>query len=442
MDFVTDKQTLSDLNILGRYNSNSIFSLFNHTITVGGSRALEKMFQKPLTVESSINERSSLFSFFESLALSLPFTSEEFDIVENYLHNPQSKSRLIAGLNIAKYKLLHQFASGKEYTMIREGLEKTIEVFSRLKLVIQTIANSSTNTPYDATVKKMLSLLTSESLNEAWRFIKNEGLSYKQVMKLDYVFRGLLYDKNEEFLNELYNLDVYITVSDVSRMNKLAYANAVAKQERFIDIQGLYHPGIPGAVANDISIEKDKHVLFLTGANMAGKSTLMKAFAVAVYLAHMGFPVAAHQMNFSVHDGIYTSINVPDNLEMGYSHFYAEVLRVKHIAEEVATDKQLVIIFDELFKGTNVKDASDGTVAVVDAFSRRKGTFIISTHIMEAGEILKKTNKYLFFKYLPTIIKGKVPTYPYTLEDGITDDCQGMMIIENERILEIINGDK
>ena len=143
---------------------------------------------------------------------------------------------------------------------------------------------------------------------------------------------------------------------------------------------------------------------------MAGKSTFMKSFAVSVYLAHMGFPVAAKEMTFSLHDGIYTSINVPDNLSMGYSHFYAEVLRVKHMAEEVATDKQLVIIFDELFKGTNVKDAYDGTVSIVDAFSKRNGTFIISTHIMETGEALRKENSQLFFKFLPIIVKGHVPT--------------------------------
>ncbi len=58
---------------------------------------------------------------------------------------------------------------------------------------------------------------------------------------------------------------------------------------------------------------------------MAGKSTFMKSFAIAVFLAHMGFPVAADSMEFSVRDGIYTSINVPDDLQQGFSHSYAEV---------------------------------------------------------------------------------------------------------------------
>lgn len=174
---------------------------------------------------------------------------------------------------------------------------------------------------------------------------------------------------------------------------------------------------------------------------MAGKSTLMKSFGVAIYLAHMGFPVAAKAMTFAVQDGLYTSINVPDNLNLGYSHFYAEVLRAKHVAEEVSTGKNLVVVFDELFKGTNVKDAYDATVAVAKAFGENRNcSYIISSHITEAGYTLRECCNNFKFMYLPTIMKGTIPTYTYRLEKGITNDRHGMMMINNERIVEIIKG--
>ncbi|MDD7887827.1 hypothetical protein [Flavivirga sp. 57AJ16] len=440
MKFTTDKQTLNDLNILGRYKSNSIFSLFNHTVTAGGSRLLENIFQQPFTNPESINERSDIFSFFEKLNIDLPFNTKEFEITENYLRNPESKNRLVAGINISKSKLLNFIANDEEYILLRNGLEMTINVFSKLKPLMQSVLKASIDTPYYKKAKKITDLLNNNRFDSVWEYAQNQSLGYKQVLRFDYIFRGQFYDDIEDLFKELYAIDVYITVSNVSRERKFSYAKAVEKKGMFIDLKGMYHPCIPGAIANDILISKDKHVFFLTGANMAGKSTLMKSFGIAVYLAHMGFPVAASNMTFSIHEGIYTSINVPDNLDKGYSHFYAEVLRVKHVAEEVASNKQLVVIFDELFKGTNVKDASDGTIAIVDAFSKRNGSYIISTHIMEAGEALKKENNSIFFKYLPTIVKGKVPTYTYTLTDGITDDRQGMMIIENEKILDIING--
>jgi DNA mismatch repair ATPase MutS len=180
--------------------------------------------------------------------------------------------------------------------------------------------------------------------------------------------------------------------------------------------------------------------MFLTGANMAGKSTIMKTTGVAVYLAHMGFPVAARDMRFSPMEGMYTSINVADNLNMGYSHFYAEVLRVKHIATQVAAQKKLFVMFDELFKGTNVKDAYDATLAFSQAFSSfNKCIFIISTHIVEVGTALGKDTADIQYKFMPTVMDGNTPTYTYSIADGISDDRHGMVIIRQEGILNMLS---
>lgn len=440
MDFTTDKQTLDDLNILGRFKTNSILSLFNQTVTPGGSRLMEKMFQSPLTGAREINDRSKIFSFFERIKVSLPFSAEEFEITENYLRSTQSGNRLIAAINLTRIRLMNFLFNDKEYPALLRGLETSIALFFRMISLIENIERESRDTPYHEKAKMISGLLTDKHFASVMKCVGESPLSYRKVLKPDYILRSFLHERIEELIKDLYELDVYIAVSDVSREKGFAYAKAVDKDEQFIDLKGVYHPFIPGAVANDVYIAKDKNVFFLTGANMAGKSTLMKSIATSVYLGQMGFPVAAKEMTFSVHDGIYTSINVPDNLAMGYSHFYAEVLRVKHVAQEVASGKQLLIIFDELFKGTNVKDAYDGTVAIVDAFSRKRGTFIISTHIMEAGETLRQNNQKLFFRYLPTVMDGHIPTYPYILEEGITDDRHGMIIINNEKILEIING--
>jgi DNA mismatch repair ATPase MutS len=95
-------------------------------------------------------------------------------------------------------------------------------------------------------------------------------------------------------------------------------------------------------------------------------------------------------------------------------------------------------MFDELFKGTNVKDAYDGTLAVTEAFSGYRGClFIVSTHIIEVGEALKGHSN-IHCVYMPTVMDGAHPRYTYKLQEGITADRQGMMIIQNEGILELI----
>jgi len=173
---------------------------------------------------------------------------------------------------------------------------------------------------------------------------------------------------------------------------------------------------------------------------MAGKSTFMKSIGISLYLAHIGFPIAASRMIFSVREGMYSSINVADNIGLGYSHFYAEVIRVKQAARAVATGKSLLLMFDELFKGTNVKDAYDGTLAVTQGFADYKESlFIVSTHIIEVGEALKPLPN-IRFMYMPTIMEGNRPKYTYRLQEGITEDRQGMLIIRNEGILNMLYG--
>jgi DNA mismatch repair ATPase MutS len=261
-----------------------------------------------------------------------------------------------------------------------------------------------------------------------------------EIAGYDHLLRNVLANDIKALFQIAYQLDVYLSVTAVGKERKWTYAQALPANAQQIRLVDFHHPAIQNGITNSLTAGHDQPLIFLTGANMAGKSTLMKAYGIAVYLAHMGFPVAAKEMVFSVKDGMYTSINVPDNLKEGYSHFYAEVLRVKMIAAEVSRSGNLLIIFDELFKGTNVKDAYDATLAVTSALTRhRQCVFMISTHITEVGTALKtELDNQVQFVFLPTVMNGHVPTYPRKLAAGISADRHGMMIIENEGILDII----
>jgi Mismatch repair ATPase (MutS family) len=112
------------------------------------------------------------------------------------------------------------------------------------------------------------------------------------------------------------------------------------------------------------------------------------------------------------------------------------------VAQELSS-KNLFVVFDELFRGTNVKDAYEATIAVTTAFAKKKKSiFVISTHIIEAGSVLKENCNNIQFVYLPTRMKGNTPEYTYTLEQGITADRHGMVIINNEKILDILRNGK
>ncbi|MBO9632550.1 MAG: DNA mismatch repair protein, partial [Chitinophagaceae bacterium] len=94
----------------------------------------------------------------------------------------------------------------------------------------------------------------------------------------------------------IYKLDVCIAVSDVARTKGFSYATALPKEAAVFKVEELFHPALEKPVANSIGLSRGNNLIFLTGANMAGKSTFMKSVGIAAYLAHMGFPVAAREM--------------------------------------------------------------------------------------------------------------------------------------------------
>ena len=439
--FLTDRQTMEDLNLLGRFKKDSIINIFDSTTTRNGRQLLESMFRNPLTDAEEINSRSRMFQYYTKLDFSFPFDEQQVESVEYFLNLNGGENSTSAALGIYLCKFKQIFANDKNY----EKLHEAITVLSRLTLEMADFLAlfPKENCPVKAEIDDFNSVFTSSVLQDIKKIADKKGdLSLRQTVKADRLFRVTVREGIDKMMVLLSHLDVYMAVGKAARERNYGFANAVEATSRFVDIKGVWHPSLLKPVANDIRIDSDKNVFFLTGVNMAGKSTFMKAVSITYYLAQMGFPVPAAAMEFTPVEGIFTSINVPDDISQGYSHFYAEVLRVKGIAERVAEGRNLFIIFDELFKGTNVKDAYDATLAVTDAYaSHRNCLYIISTHIVEVGPALAEKCGNVQFRFLAAQMDGTKLVYPYKLAEGISADRHGMTIIMNEHILDIIRGE-
>ena len=426
----TDGQTIEDLRIFGKGDSSGIYDLYNHTHTRGGEVILREMFTIPLSDRKEINRRIGVIQHFARLNSTFPFNAALFDMAEKYL--------MYAG-DHAKNAPHQPALSEKE---IFNGVTAVIELIQGIRTFIES-EDITGLTSYAPEREGMLLLLADPAFEPALKEKGKGKLPYAAVAAYDILFRARERTKIEKLLGYIYYLDVYLSVAKVANDRKFVFPTVLDKGPCTLKLEGVYHPELKNPVGNNISMNAGLNLIFLTGANMAGKSTFLRSLSTAVYVAHMGFPVAARSMEFSVMDGIYTTINLPDNLGIGASHFYAEVLRVKKVAAELNSGKSLFIIFDELFRGTNVKDAHEATVAITNAFAGKKNSlFIISSHIVEAGEELKE-QPTIGFQFLPTRMNGHTPEYTYTLEQGITGDRHGMIIIKNEGILDTLkNGRK
>lgn len=437
---ITDEQTINDLGIFGKPGKTSVFDLYNKTKTQGGSARLTGLFSHPLCDKTVIEERIAVYRFFSQKQYDLPVESVTVGTVAYYLENDDLRTQLQSGKSLGQ-KMRSMVAADAAEVFVENGVKATLGLLQGVKRFLTELSTSVNNTGYAPHYYKLEQILESTACKEALKHTTVKGdikLNTFILSELDKSLRFTNRDIVLQLLDELYELDVFIAIGKVARERDFHFAEVTPIDELYFE--ALYHPQVDKAIPNDLTLTRSNNILFLTGANMAGKSTLMKSIGIALYLAHMGFPVAAKRMRFSIRDGIFTSINLADNLTAGASHYYAEVLRVKEAARQLHAGRKLFVIFDELFRGTNVKDAYDATVAVTTGFARKKDSFfIISTHIMEAGEKLQQQTQGICYQYLPTEMNGNTPVYTRILKEGITSDRQGMIIIENEGILQMLD---
>jgi DNA mismatch repair ATPase MutS len=438
MSFLTDQQTINDLNIFGNQGVDSIYQLFNKTSTRGGAAIMEDMFRSPLSDYAQITRRSETIQYFAKAGLQFPFPAHQFDTVESYLQNVDHRTKLSAQDDSVIKKLSYMVILDGDTSSIYNAVTVLLELMKDLSQFLNSLEPEGLSS-YKSERTEILSILNSSAFSHGLATKSGKKISSAEFAEYDEFFRFRFRDMVIKLLNYIYKLDLYITVAKVAAERGFIFPKAMPEHHHEVRLEGVYHPQLEKAVPNSIGITADSNVIFLTGANMAGKSTFMKSLSIALYMAHMGFPVAAKNMQFSVLNGMFTTINLPDNLGMGASHFYAEVLRIKKIALELKQGKNLFVLFDEMFRGTNVKDACEATIAFTEAFAgKRNSQFVISTHIIEAGEVLQKKCGNINFVYLPTLMDGNQPVYTYSLKQGLTADRHGMVIVKNEGILEIL----
>lgn len=394
---------------------------------------LEEMFRYPLADADAINDRIRSIQHFSASATEFPFNSSWFSGAELYLSLEDERTRLSHEKETLGDKVRSLIARDHDYQVISNGVVAMLDIlFALKKFLWQDPAGIGVLT-------ELRRLLENEDLLPVMQENVPKKMTHAAAVRYDDLLRFRCRKTLGLIMRHIYTLDVYISVAKTARRHQFAFPKVLDKELHTVHLENVYHPLVKNAVPNTLHITPESNIIFLTGANMAGKSTFMKSLGIAMYVAHIGFPVAAGKMEFSVRDGIYTTINLSDNLSSGSSHFYAEVLRIKKVAQELGQSRNLFIIFDELFRGTNVKDACDATIAITGAFASRKNCmFIVSTHIIEAGEVLKGKHPNIYFTYMPTTMQGNKPVYSYQLTPGITEDRHGMVIINNEGILDII----
>lgn len=436
VEFELDKQTMKDLEIFVDSRSlNSISGYYNQTKTFGGRMFLFQLMKHPITDIAELRQRTELIRFLSETGFELKINSGQFEFIEHYQRlniAPLRNNFVDAFLQNLSYKI----NPSNNYYIIKSGVQQLIYLFIQLREKFEGLDKTEIPEKLDSFRKYISDIIYKPEFQVL--FSKKLKITNAKLNKLDNLFRKKYKSELSEILKLVYMLDAFTSISKVAKQNSLAFPVYSDSNTQSLFIENFYHPLLNNAVPYSIKISESTNLCFLTGPNMAGKSTFLKSVGLSVYLAHIGFPVPATKMATTIYHGIVTTINLSDDLNRGYSHFYSEVSRIKETALKLKEKKKLFVIFDELFRGTNVKDAFDASLLIIKSFANiSDSTFFISTHITEVAENINNLSN-IDFKYFDSKLVDNVPTYDYKLEKGISYERLGLYILKNENIIEIL----
>ncbi|WP_317044704.1 MutS-related protein [Flavobacterium cyanobacteriorum] len=227
--------------------------------------------------------------------------------------------------------------------------------------------------------------------------------------------------------------EAYISISLGTYKNKFTFPDIT---DNVLHLKDFYHPLLKEPVKNCFNPEAN--VTLLTGPNMSGKSTLLKALGICVYLANAGFPVPAAEAAIPKYDSIFVFINLNDDLQSGYSHFMTEVINLKQVVT-TAKSSRCFAVFDELFRGTNIEDAFEISETTLKGLLNYKNSmFLVSSHLHQLVTIPQITAGQIACHYLDCSLKDNNPAFTYQLKEGWTDIKIGKVLFEKEGLNEIL----
>jgi DNA mismatch repair ATPase MutS len=182
---------------------------------------------------------------------------------------------------------------------------------------------------------------------------------------------------------------------------------------------GLGHPLIPAArcVRNDVRMNGDHRLLVVSGSNMSGKSTLLRTVGINAVLAQAGATVRAGSLRLSPLR-VGATLRIQDSLQEGRSRFYAEITRVRALADLAGGPVPLLFLLDELFHGTNSHDRLIGASGVLRDLLNRGAIGLITTHDLALTSIARALAPRAINVHFEDWFEGSEIRFDYRMKPG------------------------
>ena len=193
----------------------------------------------------------------------------------------------------------------------------------------------------------------------------------------------------------------------------------------------LAHPLLPArsAVRNDVTLGADgPRLLIVSGSNMSGKSTLLRAVGVNVVLAMAGAPVRAAELTLSPLV-VGATLRIEDSLQEGRSRFYAEILRIRGVLDLTRGLVPVLFLLDEILQGTNSYDRRIGAEAIVRSLVDRNAIGLVTTHDLALTELAATMSGRAVNVHFEDRLDGGTMVFDYRMRPGVVEHSNALALM-------------
>lgn len=432
-----DQVTIQDLGIIG---PQSLYNKVNICKTQEGSDYLYQIMLKPTDQLEQLLDRQAAIQFLMNQPIDECFkmTNGTLVMIRKFFESNEYGSKLANDIALQINSFVNKIVNKEHLNYTTFILEHIKDLLATSEALIGVLAQPSCP-------KLLQSLLPDLSAYQNDNVLENiqKYNTEKDVQNLKTTHHIRRYCKNiiQNVVACIVKIDAYYALAKSTKLNQWTIPTLLTKQEQTLSYQNLRHPLLSKAIGYHINFNKQQNLLILTGANMSGKSTFLRSLGLAQYMAQIGIGIPADKATISVCSSIISNMRVQDNIFEGESYFYAEVKRMKHTAQQITQQDYNLVLMDEIFKGTNIYDAYDCSISIIDSLKYQQNNFfVISTHLYEIKDRINKNLENVFYKYFETL---PLPEYQfqftYQLKDGVCQDRIGYSVLKQEGVLDILN---
>ena len=197
------------------------------------------------------------------------------------------------------------------------------------------------------------------------------------------------------------------------------------------DADALGHPLIAPelGVRNDVRLGANgPRLILISGSNMSGKSTLLRSVGVSVVLALAGAPVAARRLRVSAL-ALGATLHIEDSLQAGHSRFYAEILRIRTIADAARGPIPLLFLLDEILHGTNSHDRRIGAEGIVRALVALGAIGLVTTHDLALTELPAQLGSAGVNMHFEDRLEDGKMIFDYRMRPGVVEHSNALALM-------------